>query len=188
MTVLKIIISQNPTLRRTAQPVTAFTPELQILIDDMLVTMNAAHGVGLAAPQVAQGLRLFVAHLTEDPAVVDAEFDAKKDASVVVPKPAPGVGQVLVMINPVISKLSPETINGTEGCLSIPGFAGTVSRHQSLTVHYLDRKGQRRSLSTFGWMARVIQHEYDHLNGILFTEKASKIWEIEPDDLEESDL
>jgi len=118
MPILPIVTPPQKILRQKAQPVSAFTPELQTLIDDMVETMHAAPGVGLAAPQVGQGIRLFVAHLLYDP-YHDPETDE--------PLP-PGVGKVLVMINPQLSERSDEKLKGTEGCLSLPGMGVCLCR------------------------------------------------------------
>ncbi len=168
MTILKIIPPANPVLRQKAKKVKAFTPKLQTLIDDMFETMYDAHGVGLAAPQVAQPMRMFVAYLGEDPLVEDG---IEEEA-------APGIGQELVMINPEIAHTSDVIALGNEGCLSIPGYLGTVERPDAITVKYTDRHGKKQRLETHGWMARVILHEYDHLDGVLFIDKALDIWEM----------
>jgi len=170
MALLKIIYPSNPILRKKAARVTVFDGRLQTLIDDMIETMKAAPGVGLAAPQVAQSLRLFVARLDEDAAAGD-----NTDA----PAP-PGLGRTHVMINPKITGFIGETVAGTEACLSIPEYLGDVSRPHGIIIKYLDRHGQKRKLSTHGWMARVLQHEYDHLDGVLFIDRAEKVWHAEP--------
>lgn len=175
MSLLRIIYPSNRILRKKASRVTVFDSRLQILIDDMIETMEAAPGVGLAAPQVAQSLRLFVARLDEDPLVVDEPEISQ------LPAP-PGLGRTHVMINPKIIRFFGESVVGTEACLSIPEYRGYVSRPHGIIIKYLDRHGQKRKLSTHGWMARVLQHEYDHLDGVLFIDKAEKVWHI---DLEE---
>ena len=166
---LRIITPSNPILRRKAARVTVFDARLQTLIDDMLETMQAAPGVGLAAPQVAQSLRLFVARLEVEPGAGD-----DPDAS-----PPPGLGRTHVMINPKITRFTGDAVVGTEACLSIPEYRGDVSRPHEIIIKYLDRHGQKRKLRTHGWMARVLQHEYDHLDGVLFIDKAEKVWRVE---------
>ena len=89
---------------------------------------------------------------------------------------APGLGRTHVMINPKITRFVGEDVVGTEACLSIPGFLGDVTRPNGIIIKYLDRQGQRRKLRTHGWLARVLQHEYDHLDGILFIDRAEKVW------------
>ena len=169
MSVRRIISPANPILRRKATKVKAFTVELQTLIDDMIETMRDAQGSGLAAPQVAQSLRLFVAHLVSDPLAEDYPDNP----------PVPGLGRLLVIINPEMTRASSELVIGTEACLSIPGYAGEIERHSEITMKFLDRQGQKRKLKTYGWMARVLQHEYDHLSGVLFIDSASKVWRVD---------
>ena len=181
MTVREIITPTNKILRQKARKVIAFTPELQLLIDDMIETMRSAPGVGLAAPQIAESLRLFVVQLEVDPSVV--EEDESEDASE--KESIPGLGRLHVMINPEIVRLTGDLITGTEACLSIPGYAGEVERHERILIRYLDRQGQKRKLKTHGWLARVLQHEYDHLDGVLFIDKAEEVWKLEEDEPEE---
>jgi len=166
MTIRKIVTLENRLLRQKARKVTQFTPDLQTLIDDLVETMRAAPGVGLAAPQVAQGLRLFVAEYSEPPEGEEGEG-----------QPVPP--KLYVLINPEIVRASEEKAEGTEGCLSIPGYAGTVERHESVTVKALNRRGQPVRIKAKGWLARVFQHETDHLDGVLFIDKASKVWKME---------
>ncbi len=173
MPLLKIINPSNPILRKKAARVTVLGGRLQTLIDDMIETMKAAPGVGLAAPQVAQSLRLFVACLDEDPGAGD-NTDAPQSPD------QPGLGRTHVMINPKITRFFGEGVVGTEACLSIPEYLGDVSRPYGIIIKYLDRHGQKRKLRTHGWMARVLQHEYDHLDGVLFIDKSEKVWHSEP--------
>ena len=177
MTLLNIINPSDPILRRKAKKVTRFDGKLQNLIDDMIETMHDAPGVGLAAPQVSESVRLFVTHL-EEVQEDETNSDDQKDVAI------PGLGRMHVMINPKITYFSGETTLCTEGCLSLPGYLGDVSRALEISIKYTDRYSQRRKLKTNGWMARVIQHEYDHLEGVLFIDKAEKIWlaEDESDD------
>lgn len=193
MALRNIITPADDRLRRAALKVTSFDKTFQQLVDDMLLTMRAAPGVGLAAPQVGESLRLFVAHLEHEPAakdddVGDAAEDATATAENAVPAPlaaqpaAPGVGRVLVMVNPEITRFSEELEVGTEGCLSLPGFAGDVERPRTITIKYRDRHNQPHKLHTHGWMARVLQHEYDHLEGVLFIDRALDVWRIDTKD------
>ncbi len=181
MAIREIITPTNELLRQKARKVTAFTPELQVLIDDMIETMRAAPGVGLAAPQIAESLRLFVVHLEVDPSV-DEEDESEDVAE---KESIPGLGRLHVMINPEIVRLTGDLITGTEACLSIPGYAGEVERHERIVIRYLDRQSQKRKLKTHGWLARVLQHEYDHLDGVLFIDKAEEVWKLEKDEPEE---
>ena len=157
MALRKIVTLPHPILRKKAHKVTDFGPELQTLIDDMIETMVEAPGVGLAAPQVNVPLRLFVAEWGDD----EDEEAPKK---------------TYILVNPEIKKFSQETVMGVEGCLSIPGIMGEVERATKVTVQAQNRHGQDMRLKADGWLARILQHETDHLNGELFVEKAEKIW------------
>ncbi len=125
----------------------------QQLIDDMVVTMRQAKGIGLAAPQVGRKIRL---------AVISDEVDGQ-------------LLQPLVLINPRLTKLSPEQESGEEGCLSIPGVYGQVRRSRHLTLQAFDRHGRFYTLNASHLLARVIQHEADHLAGVLFIDRAEAI-------------
>ena len=127
------------------------TATVQKLIDDMLETMAEYHGVGLAAPQVHEGVRLFVAAL-----------DARDEGEHVEP---------YVIINPEISVVGPDVVEDWEGCLSIPDVRGRVPRPREITLRALDRHGERIQLNAHDFPARVIQHETDHLDGILFFDR-----------------
>ncbi len=155
MAIRNIITVPHPTLRRKARPVTRFDNELQTLIDDMVETMRAAPGVGLAAPQVDVSLRVIVVEYGDD-------------------ENAPP--RLYVMVNPEITRFSGETEIGTEGCLSIPGLLGDVERPTSITVKGQNRHGQPVKLKLSGWVARIFQHEIDHLDGVLFTDKALEVF------------
>jgi peptide deformylase len=146
----------NPILERPADPVTEFdTPELHTLIDDMFETMRAAHGVGLAAPQIDIGKRI---------TVIDVSGAEDDDA-----EPSP-----IVLINPeVILKEGKQT--GEEGCLSIPGFREPVSRARKATVRARNAKGEWFEMTGEDLLARAFQHEIDHLNGILFINHLSAL-------------
>jgi peptide deformylase len=170
MTLLTIITPSNPTLRRKARPISEpRAPEIQRLIDDMIATMREAPGVGLAAPQVAESLRLAVIEYAPD------EDELPEDAEPPEPK-------LYVIINPEISARSEEMVDGAEGCLSIPGYAGTVSRHQSVTVKALNRQGRPIKIKAEGWLARIFQHEIDHLDGVLFIDRAARTWKTRDDE------
>jgi len=167
MTLRQIVTLPEPVLRRKAKPITKFDKELQTLIDDMIETMRDAPGVGLAAPQVGVSERLAVIEYAEDEDDDDEIEDAEKPAK---PK------QLFVIINPEIVKASEEKVNGIEGCLSIPGLLGEVERYEALQVKALNRYGKPVKLKVDGWMARIFQHEIDHLNGVLFTDLATRVW------------
>ncbi len=163
MPVREIITHPAPVLRRKARKVTDFGPELQTIIDDMVETMREAPGVGLAAPQVDVPLRLIVVEYTED--VEDPEAQSK----------------LYVVVNPEITRLSSETEVGTEGCLSIPGFVGDVERPLGAVIKGLNRRGKPVRIKAEGWLARIFQHEIDHLEGVLFIDRAEKVWHLEAD-------
>ena len=164
MALRKIVTLPDPVLRRKARTVTTFDKNLQTLIDDMVETMRDAPGVGLAAPQIGLSERIIVVEYFEHP-----EDEEKEDA----PK------KVWAVINPEIIKPSEETVNGVEGCLSIPGLVGEVNRHTALQVKGLNKHGKPLKIKAEGWLARIFQHEIDHLNGVLFTDRASHVWKPE---------
>jgi len=159
MALRKIVHYPHPVLRQKAQPVTDFGLELQRLIDDMFDTMRAASGVGLAAPQVNVLWRVIVVEYAQDDGVEPERY---------------------AVVNPKLVYVSPETEVGTEGCLSIPGVFGEVVRPRSVVVRGQDRFGQPITIRAHGWLARIFQHEIDHLNGVLFIDKAVRIWREEP--------
>ena len=168
---LRTIVSlPDPVLRRKARPVTKFDSDLQTLIDDMIETMRAAPGVGLAAPQVGISERLAVIEYAEEDD--DEEADEAKP-----PKPK----KLFVIINPEVIKTSEEMVSGVEGCLSIPMMVGEVDRHQSIQVKALNRHGKQVKIKAEGWLARIFQHEIDHLNGVVFPDRATKVWKMEED-------
>lgn len=164
MALRQIVNLPKPILRRKAKPVTKFDTDLQALIDDMIETMREAPGVGLAAPQI---------NISQQLAVVEyAEGKDEEDDEDVPPKSK----KLFVLINPEITKASEEKVIGVEGCLSIPGLLGEVERHESVQVKALNRHGVPVKLKADGWMARIFQHEVDHLNGVLFTDRATSVW------------
>jgi peptide deformylase len=172
-----IIGPNNPVLRRKAKIVTPAelkAPAFQALIDDMIETMREAPGVGLAAPQVAVSHRLAVIEYAEAPE------NLPEDA----PPPRP---KLYVIINPEIVNPSPEMVEGAEGCLSLPGYAGKVLRHAALTVKALNRHGTPIKIKAHGWLARIFQHEIDHLDGVLFIDRASKVWKVSEDEAVEAE-
>jgi peptide deformylase len=163
MTIRKIITTENPILRQKAKKVHRFDPSLQRLVDDMFETMHEANGVGLAAPQIAQSIRVFV-----------AEFEDHKVA----------------VFNPEIVKAEGEEL-GTEGCLSIPGYVGeNIRRASKVLVKGQDVRGKPIRVPAEGWFARVLQHEIDHLDGVLFLDRLDDprdLREVREDDLEEDE-
>ncbi len=158
MALREIVTLPQPILRHKARKVTDFGPELQALVDDMIETMRQAPGVGLAAPQVGEPSRLIVVEYGDEE---DEEAPAK----------------LFVMANPEITRRSEETELGTEGCLSIPGVQGDVERNLAVTVKGLNRHGRPMTVKAKGWLARIFQHEVDHLDGTLFVDLAEKVWQ-----------
>jgi peptide deformylase len=160
MTVREIVTLPQVILRHKAHKVTDFGPEFQALVDDMVETMREAPGVGLAAPQVGESIRLIVVEFGDEE---DEEAPAK----------------LYAMVNPEITRRSDETLLGTEGCLSIPGIQGEVERAAAVTVKGLNRRGRPMTVKAKGWLARIFQHEIDHLDGVLFVDRAQKLWQAE---------
>jgi peptide deformylase len=167
MAIREIITLPHKTLRRKARKVTSFGTELQTLVDDMVETMRAAPGVGLAAPQINVPQRVIVVEFAE---VEDEEEDEDTP---------PTPHKLYVVVNPEISRVSTEEEEGTEGCLSIPGIAGEVERPVTITLKGLNRRGQPLKIKASGWLARIFQHEVDHVNGVLFVDRAERVWQIE---------
>lgn len=160
MAIRDIVSIPAPVLKKKARKVTDFGTELQHLIDDMIETMRVAPGVGLAAPQVDVPLRVIV-----------VEYGDDEDENVP-PK-------LYTLVNPEITRVSDEVEVGTEGCLSIPGFVGDVERALAITVKGQNRRGQPIRIKANGWLARIFQHELDHLDGVLFTDRTDKVWKLE---------
>jgi peptide deformylase len=155
MSILKVARMGHPVLRgkaRAFERAEIKTAPVQKLIDDMIQTMLEYHGVGLAAPQVHEGVRLFVAALDGD----DEDAEPRDP---------------LVIINPEIVPAGSEVVEDWEGCLSIPDIRGRVPRLREITVRAFDRLGDRFELRAHDFSARVIQHETDHLDGILFFDR-----------------
>ena len=176
MTPRPIVTLPEPILRRKAKPVTKFDKDLKTLIDDMIETMREAPGVGLAAPQVNISEQLIVVEYAENED--EDEDDETAESESKPPKPK----KLYVMINPEIVKASEEKVMGVEGCLSIPGLQGEVERHEAIQVKGLNRFGKPQKLKVDGWMARIFQHEIDHLNGVLFTDRAARVWKFQQDE------
>jgi len=154
MPVRPIIRLGHPALRTPAQPVPPErirTDEIHQLVEDMVKTMHAASGVGLAAPQVGVELQIFVYACEGNERHEDIPLR--------------------VVVNPLITPHSRELVYDWEGCLSIPDLRGLVPRHQSIRVQGLDREGGRLDYIASGFEARIVQHEYDHLNGIVFLDR-----------------
>ena len=165
MALIEIITNPNPVLRQKARKVTDFGEELQTLIDNMVETMREAPGVGLAAPQVNESIRLIVVEYGDD-----EDEDAPK--------------KLYTLANPEIIRFSKETEMGVEGCLSLPGLVGNVERASSVTVKALNRHGKPVKIKASGWLARIFQHEIDHLDGILFVDRTDEVWTAEEGQVE----
>jgi len=157
MAIREIVKTPDPVLRRKAHKITNFDKDLQVLIDDMIETMREAPGVGLAAPQIGISERLIV-----------IEYGDDEDETV--PK------KLYALINPEIILASEEKVEGIEACLSVPQLVGEVERYDKVTVKGLNRHGKPVKIKVEGWMARIFQHEIDHLDGVLFTDRAARIW------------
>ena len=153
MSILKVARMGHPVLRAKARPLDKSelkSPMLQAFIDSMVDTMHEYSGVGLAAPQVHESVRLFVAMLEPE---------------------GNGEGDATVFINPEITVQGSQTVEGWEGCLSIPEIRGRVPRAQHIVVTALDRHGKRFEIDLKDFPARVVQHETDHLDGVLFLDR-----------------
>ncbi len=163
----------DPVLRKKTKRVEKITPELQRLIDDMIETMRAADGLGLAAPQVGVSQRL---------AVIELEAVRRAEAETEEENETPPRGEVLTLINPEVIKQSEEMWERSEGCLSIPGWYGDVARPLRIVVKATNRNGERFKIEAEGMLARAILHEIDHLDGVLFIDKLvspERIWRAE---------
>jgi peptide deformylase len=158
MAIREIVTVPAEVLRRKARKVTNFDQDLQKLIDDMVETMRQAPGVGLAAPQVGVAERVIVVEYNVD----EEDEDSPK--------------KLYAMVNPEIVQVSEETELGVEGCLSVPALIGEVERPIQIVVKGFNRRGQPVKVKLEGWLARIFLHEIDHLEGVLFTDKATRVW------------
>ena len=155
MAVKETLKMGHPLLLQVAKPVEKFnTPELDRLIDDMYDTMAVLNGAGLAAPQIGASLRVIIFWVEANPRYPDVE-------------PVPNT----VLINPEIEILTDETNQGWEGCLSVPGMRGLVSRYTQIRYKGYDQKGNLVEREASDFHARVVQHEVDHLDGILYPQR-----------------
>jgi peptide deformylase len=179
MSLRPILTTEDPRLRQRAHAVDRFTDDLHALINDMVETMRAAPGVGLAATQLGIRQRVIVVEYPPEtvPRPGQDELDGADDEESAPPK-------LYVVVNPEISRRSAETVTAAEGCLSIPGYMGDVARNASVTVKGLNRRGKPFQLKARGWTARIFQHEIDHLDGVLFIDRAERVWrpETAPDE------
>ena len=166
MTIRPICIYGNPVLHRRAHEVVDFNDELRVLIEDMYETMDAAPGVGLAAPQVGVGQRIFTYNWTEDD----------------------GTHKRGVIINPVlelgpISDEWPDEDEESEGCLSFPGYRFGLKRADLAIVTGLDLEQKPVHLEARGWLARIFQHEFDHLDGLIYVNRLREEFQVEVDEI-----
>ncbi len=153
--ILEIAKLPNSILRQVSLPIEIVTEgKFQGLIDSMISTAKAANGVGIAAPQVFQSFRLFILASHPNPRY--------PDAPIMTPE---------AVINPSILSHGDEVVEGWEGCLSVPGFRGVVPRYKSIEVQYVNRFGDTQHRFFEGFVARIFQHELDHLNGILYVDR-----------------
>ena len=155
MATLPIVRLGHPALRAPAEPLAPArlgSAEIQRLIDDMVDTMRAAEGVGLAAPQVGAGVQLFI---------YEALDEERPETSI----------PLRIVVNPMVEPFPGELVYDWEGCLSIPDLRGLVPRHPQVKIHGLDRHGGRLDYVAAGFEARIVQHEFDHLNGVLFLDR-----------------
>jgi peptide deformylase len=157
MTLLDIVTLPNKILRNRTRPVANYDAQLRLLIDDMIETMRDAPGVGLAAPQIGQSIKLTVIETLPEVDEDGNEIENSRD--------------LYVITNPEIVWTSRSTVDGIEGCLSIPGYLGEVERYESIRVRAQDRHGKKIKLRLDGWTARIFQHEIDHLNGVLYIDR-----------------
>ncbi|MBE6029589.1 MAG: peptide deformylase [Clostridiales bacterium] len=160
MALRNIVTEGDPILRKVCRPVGEVTPRIQMILDDMVETMRDANGVGLAAPQVGIMRRMFVAE----------------------PEPE----RVYIFVDPEMVTLEGEQ-ESNEGCLSVPGYVGTVKRPEKIVIRGKDRYGKEKEYTFEGFDAVVMCHEFDHLEGILYTDKATEVFSAEELETEEQD-
>ena len=160
MALRNIVTDEDPILKKTCRPVGEVTPRIQMILDDMVETMRDANGVGLAAPQVGIMRRMFVAE----------------------PEPE----RVYIFVDPEMVTLEGEQ-ESNEGCLSVPGYVGTVKRPEKIVIRGKDRYGKEKEYTFEGFDAVVMCHEFDHLEGILYTDKATEVFSAEELETEEQD-
>ncbi len=151
MALRNIVLEGDPILRKHCRPVEQVDDRIRMVLDDMVETMRNFHGVGLAAPQVGMMRRMFVAE--------------------------PEEGRLYCIVNPEILETEGSQ-TGDEGCLSVPGYQGTVERPERIRMRGTDRDGNRQEYEFEGWDAVVMCHEFDHLEGILYTDKSIKLYEV----------
>lgn len=154
MALRNIVLEGDPILRKRCRPVDEVNDRIRMVLDDMVETMREYHGVGLAAPQIGMMRRMFVAE--------------------------PEEGRVYCFVNPKLVEAHGSQ-TGDEGCLSVPGYQGTVERPEKIRIRGLDREGNQQEYEFEGFDAVVMTHELDHLEGILYTDKSTNIYEVTDD-------
>ncbi len=172
MATREIITVGDPRLRKRSRPIKVITPEIRELVDDMVETMHEYNGIGLAAAQVGELVQIIIVEVPEDEEV-------------------PGSGQRYIVLNPEIVKLSRETEDGIEGCLSVPGYVGEVERSTMALIRGMDIHGRKMRLRAKEFLARVFQHEIDHCNGVLYIDRLTetdRIWTVEKGEEEQSEI
>jgi peptide deformylase len=165
MAVMPIYVAPHPVLKKPAEPVAAVTDETRQLVKDMFETMYATRGIGLAAPQVGLSLRVLVMDVEQ----TGGETDEDGNSAAFIP------GKPVAVINPEIVWTSDTLNTYEEGCLSIPGQYAEVERPEKVRVKYLDENGQPQEMEADGLLATCLQHEIDHLDGVLFTDHLSSL-------------
>ncbi len=163
MAIHEILTAEKPVLHQKAKKVKRVDAAIQRLMDDMLESMHAVRGLGLAAPQIGISLRVLVIEMPED----KEEPHPRKERG------ASGSGEQIILVNPELVKAEGEQF-GEEGCLSIPGYVGMVRRAMKVSVKGLNRKGKEVRVKGEGLLARALLHEIDHLDGILYTDRLEK--------------
>lgn len=177
MALRKIVTEEDQNLRMKCREVKEVNDRIRATLLDMLETMRDAYGVGIAAPQVGVMRRMFVA----EPNPYYPELDDEEETeNAEIPEE-----KVYFMINPVILEKSETLVEGQEGCLSVPGKAGTVLRSDYIKIKALDFTGEEQVYEFYDWDARVMQHEYDHLDGILYVDRAEEVHNIEDQEEDE---
>jgi peptide deformylase len=167
MAILEVVKMPDPVLRRKAHKVNQIDADIRRLIADMIDTLHDEPGVGLAATQVGIPNRVIIVEYNEDE-------DVNENAR---PK-------LYVVVNPEIIRQSEETEMGIEACLSVPNLVGEVDRYSEIVVRGLNRQGRPTKIKAQGWLARIFQHEIDHLDGVLFTDRAIRVWQPQEADAE----
>jgi len=161
--ILPVVTIPDPVLRKKAHKVSRINEETREFLQNMVETMRDEPGVGLAAPQVGVSERMIVVEYTEGSEDPDA------------PEKPP---KLYMLVNPEIVRHSRSTVEGNEGCLSIPGYLGTVERYEAVTVKGLNQYGDPVKIKAKDWLARIFQHEIDHLDGILYIDRATEMYEL----------